>query len=68
MSENELYLVKENIFDNPIVQKIDSPIDNSIRGCHHKYFHTFDHICEFDLNFTKSLIRNQLISQLLIKT
>ena len=43
MNENELYLVEENNFDNPIIQKIDSLIDNSIRDCHHKYFHTFDH-------------------------
>ena len=26
--------------------------DNSIRDCHNKFFHTFDHICEYDLNFT----------------
>ena len=29
-----------------------SIIDNSIRECHNKYFHTFDLICEYDLNFT----------------
>ena len=51
MTENELYLVKENNFDNPLTQKVDSLIDNSIRDCHNKYFHTFDHICEYDLNF-----------------
>ena len=26
--------------------------DNPIRDCHNKYFHTFDHICEYNLNFT----------------
>ena len=26
--------------------------DKSIRDCHQNYFHTFDHICEYDLNFT----------------
>ena len=51
MTENELYLVKEYNFDDPLIKKIDSLIDNSIRDCHNKYFHTFDHICEYDLNF-----------------
>ena len=52
MNENELYFVKEYSFGNPIIQKIDSLIDNSTRNCHIKYFHAFDHICESDLNFT----------------
>ena len=52
MNENQLHLVKEYKFDNPLIQNIDSIIDKSIRDCHNKYFHTFDHICEYDLNFT----------------
>ena len=42
----------ENDFLKPLIQKIDSLIDNSIRDCHNKYLHTIDHICEFDLKFT----------------
>ena len=53
---NENVIVKEYEFNNPHIQQIDSLIDNSIRDCHNKYFHTFDHICEYDLNFTN--IRN----------
>ena len=49
---NEKDIVKEYEFDKPLIQKIDSLIDNSIRDCHQKYFLTFDHICEYDLNFT----------------
>ena len=49
---NENVIVKEYEFKNPPIQKIDSIIENSIRDCHDKYFHTFDHICEYDLNFT----------------
>ena len=49
---NENNIVKEYEFDNPPIQKKDSKIDNSIRDCHNNYFHTFDHICEYDLNFT----------------
>ena len=52
MNENQLTIVNEYEFDNPPIQKIDSLIDNSIKDCHNKYFHTFDHICEYDLNFT----------------
>ena len=48
---NENVIVKEYEFDNPFNQKIDSFIDNSIRDCHNKYFHTFDHICEYNINF-----------------
>ena len=49
---NDNIIVKEYDFKNPLIQKIDSLIDKSIRDCHDKYFHTFDHICEYDLNFT----------------
>ena len=50
----ENVLVKEYEIDNPLIQKIDSIIDNCIRDCHNKYFHTFDHICEYNLNFTNT--------------
>ena len=52
MNENQLAIVKEYEFDNPLIQKIDSIIDDCIRDCNCKYFHTFDHVCEYDLNFT----------------
>ena len=54
MNENDLCLVKEYNFDNPLIEKIDSIIDNCIRDCHDKYYHTFDHICEYNLNFTNT--------------
>ena len=49
---NENVIVKKYEFDNPLIQKIDSLIDNSIRDFHNKYFHTFDHICEYDIQLT----------------
>ena len=52
INKNQLTIVKEYKFCKRLIQKIDSLIDNSIRGCHHKYFQTFDHVCEYDLNFT----------------
>ena len=67
MNENQLTMVKEYEFNKPLIQKIDSLIVNSIRDCHNKYFHTFDLICEYDLNFTNIGIMNQSNSQFLIK-
>ena len=52
MNKNQLTFVKENELDNPLFQKIDSRIDNSIGDCHNKYFYTFDHKCEYDINIT----------------
>ena len=52
MNKNQLTIVKEYKFENPLIQKIDSLIDNSKVDCHNKCFHTFDHICEYDLDFT----------------
>ena len=49
---NENAFVKEYKIDKPLIQKIDSIIDNSIRDCHKKYFHTFGHICVYEINFT----------------
>ena len=50
MSEN--VNVEEYEFNKSLNHKIHSIIDNSIRDCHNKYFHTFDHICEYDINLT----------------
>ena len=61
MNENQLHLVKEYKFDNPLIQNIDSMIDNSIRDCHNKYFHTFDHICDYNLSFT-NITNNKIVN------
>ena len=58
---NDNVIVKEYEFDNPLITKIDSIIDNSVRDCHNKYLHTFDHICEYDLNFT-NITNNELVN------
>ena len=61
MNKNQLTVVKEYEFDNPLIQKIDSLIYNSIRDCHNKYFHTFHHIREYDLNF-KNITDNKSVN------
>ena len=60
----ENVIVKEYEFDKPLIQKIDSIIDNCIRDCHNKYFHTFDHICEYNLNFT-NIANNETVNFLI---
>ena len=59
MDEN--VIVKEKDFTKPLIQKIDSIIDDCNRDCHNKYFHTFDQICEYGLNFT-NIDNNEMIN------
>ena len=62
---NENVIVKEYEFNKPLIQKTDSITDDCIRDCHLKYFHTFDHICEYDIqlaNITNNEIVNFTIS------
>ena len=61
LNDNQLTIVKEYEFDNPPTTRIDSLIDKSIRDCHSKYFHTFDHKCENDLNFT-NITNNETVN------
>ena len=49
---NENVIIEEYEFDKPLIQKIDSIIGNCIRGCDKKDFHTFDHMCVYDINLT----------------
>ena len=58
---NENVIVEEYDFDKPLIQKTDSLIVNCIRNCHDKYFHTFDHICEYLLNFT-NITNNETVN------
>ena len=58
---NENVIIKEYDFNKPLIQKIYSLIDKSIRDCHDKYFHTFDQICEYDINFT-NITNNETVN------
>ena len=65
MNENEIYVVKEYIFDNPPITKIDSIIDNCYRDCHSNYFQTLKYVCVYDIkltNITNNAINNISIS------
>ena len=54
-------IVKEYKFDKPLIHKIDSIIDNCFRDCYNKYFHTFDHIYVYDINFT-NIANNETVN------
>ena len=45
MNQNELYVVKDYKFENPLITDIDSLIDNCSRDCHIIYFHNFKYEC-----------------------
>ena len=51
-NENQLTIVEEYEFDKPLIHKIDCIIDNYLRGCHKKYFHTFEYKCVYDIKLT----------------
>ena len=61
MNNNQLTIVKEYKIDNPLIQNINSIISECYRDCHNKYFHTFDYICEYNLNFTK-ITNNEIVN------
>ena len=54
MNENELYVVKEYKFDNPLFHKIDSIIDSGYRDCHNKFFHKFKYVFIYDIKLTNN--------------
>ena len=54
MNETQLTIVEEYELDNPPIQNINSIISECYRDCHNNYFHTFDFICEYNLNFTNN--------------
>ena len=60
MNENQLTV--EYKFDNPLIQKMDSLIDNSLRDCHNLYCHPFDHICGYDLYFTTNIGNSETVN------
>ena len=56
MNENELYVVKDYKFDNPLITKIDFIIDGCYRDCHNNFFHIFKYECIYDIKHTNVTI------------
>ena len=61
MSENDLYVVKEYKFDNPLFHKVVSIIDGCYRNFYNKYFHTFKYVCIYDIKLT-NITNNEIIN------
>ena len=52
MEENQSTIVEKYEHDKPLIQKIDSKIDNWYRDCHNNYFHKFEYKCLQDSKIT----------------
>ena len=59
-------MVKKCEFNDPIIQKIDSIIDNSLRDCHEKNFTHLIIYVNVTLILQTLVIMSQLISQFII--
>ena len=59
---NENVIFEDHEIDKPLIQKINSIIDDCIRDCHNKFFHTFDHICEYNIQLT-NITNNEIINK-----
>ena len=65
MNENEIYVVKEYKFDNPLITEIDSIIDKNFRDCHNNYFHSFKYDCIYDIKIN-NITNNEIINLTII--
>ena len=61
MNENELSVVKDYKFDNPLITEIDSIIDKCFRDCYNNYFHKFKYRCLYD-NKHKNITNYEIIN------
>ena len=50
---NQSTVVEGYELKKPLFHKMDSIFDNCIRDFHQKNFHTFGHICVYDIKLTK---------------
>ena len=53
MNEKQLTIVEEYELFKPLIHKTNSLIDNCIRDCHNKYYHTFEYKCVNDAKLNK---------------
>ena len=61
MIENEVFFVKKDNIDNPLITEIDSIINSCYRGWHKKYFHNLKYECIYDFELTNIAI-NEIIN------
>ena len=61
MNKNQLIIVKEYNFDNPIITEIDSILDKSFSECHSNYFHKIKFECIYDLKLINATNNERFI-------
>ena len=65
MNENEIYVVKEYKFDNPLITDLHSITDSCFKNCYDNYFHNFIYECLYDIKFT-NITNNDIINLTII--
>ena len=60
-NENQLIVVKEYEFDTKDIHEIDYILDDVIRDCRKKYFHSFEYRIIYDLCF-KNISNNEEVN------
>ena len=61
INENELFVVKEYEFDKTDIHKTDYILDDVIKDCRKKYFHSFEYRIIYDLCF-KNISNNEEVN------
>ena len=61
MNENELYVVKEYKFDNPLITEEDSIKDSCPEDCHNLCSHNFKYKCIHDIKL-KNTTKNEIVN------
>ena len=59
MNENEIYVVKDYKFDNPLITERDSIMDKCFRDCYNNYFHNFNYRCIYN-NKLKNITNKEI--------
>ena len=60
-NENQLIVVKEYEFDKTHIHEIDYILDDIIKDCRKKYFHSFEYRIIYDLSF-KNISNNEEVN------
>ena len=61
INENKLFVVKEYKFDKTDIHEIDYILDDVIKDCRKKYFHSFEYRIIYDLCF-KNISNNEEVN------
>ena len=55
-----MYIIKEDIFDNPLITEIDSILDGCFNDWQNNYFHKLIYECVFDIQLP-NITNNEII-------